>query len=197
MHILLIVCHPHLRSFTHAIAHQVKETLLSAGHSISVHDLYQEGFDPVLPYAEIVGESTNDLVNQHVNALTNADGLVIVHPNWWGKPPAMLAGWIDRVLRLNAAYSFPKGEEGGAPDGLLKLEAAIIFNTSNTTAQREKHVFGDPLENIWKNCVLQFCGVKQIIRQTFSVVVDSSLEERKVWLQQVQQTILTHFPGSK
>lgn len=109
----------------------------------------------------------------------------------------MLAGWIDRVLQVNAAYTFPKGGEGGPPIGLLKLKKAIIFNTSNTTHQREREVFGDPLEYIWKNCVLNFCGVEHVIRYTFSVMVDSTGEERKKWLEQVQQLMQENFPSPK
>lgn len=68
MEILLVICHPHQESFTHAIAHQVQQTLLSSHHLVEVHDLYQEGFDPVLPYSEIIGESTDVLVTQHLAA---------------------------------------------------------------------------------------------------------------------------------
>lgn len=195
MHVLLLICHPDPGSFTHALAQRVSQTLLANQHTCTLHDLYQEQFDPVLPYAELKGESSDALINQHIAELQGADGLVIVHPNWWGKPPAMLAGWIDRVLRVNAAYSFPKGQEGGPPIGLLRLKKALILNTSNTTLEREEGVFGDPLELIWKNCVLGFCGVDQVTRHTFRVVVDSSLDERAAWLAQVVRLTLASFPG--
>jgi hypothetical protein len=39
----------------------------------------------------------------------------------------------------------------GRESGLLKAKSAIVFNTSNTGTDREKKVFGDPLETIWKN----------------------------------------------
>jgi NAD(P)H dehydrogenase (quinone) len=40
---------------------------------------------------------------------------------------------------------------------LRLTRAAIILNTSNTDPEREKGVFGDPLETIWKNCVFGLC----------------------------------------
>jgi len=54
----------------------------------------------------------------------------VVHPNWWGQPPAILKGWIDRILRPGVAYQFLEGDAGeGVPVGLLKAETALIFNT--------------------------------------------------------------------
>jgi putative NADPH-quinone reductase len=194
MRILLIVCHPNKESFNHAIARRAAETLTANSHQVSVRDLYEEKFDPVIPYSEVTGDTVDEHVKEHIEELTKADGIVIVHPNWWGKPPAMLSGWIDRVMRMNAAYTFPKGEEGGAPIGLLKIQKALIFNTANTTPEREQTVFGDPLELIWKNCVHDFCGVKQVVRRTFTVVVDSTADDRIKWLREVETITRDNFP---
>jgi len=43
---------------------------------------------------------------------SEASGIVIVHPNWWGQPPAILKGWVDRVLRPGVAYEFTEGDQG-------------------------------------------------------------------------------------
>ena len=70
---------------------------------------------------------------------------MIVHPNWWGQPPAILKGWVDRVFRPGIAYRFVEGDAGeGVPIGLLKASAAVVFNTSNTPDARERFAFGDP-----------------------------------------------------
>lgn len=194
MNIQVILCHPHANSFNHAIANRVKLSLQINGHRFNFHDLYQEKFNPVITYDEIIGDSDDPLVNQHVDEIVVSEGIVVIHPNWWGKPPAMLSGWIDRVLRMNMAYTFEKGQEGGAPIGLLKLKKAVVINTSNTSTWREKNVFGDPLETIWKNCVFDFCGVNEVTRRTFSIVVDSSLEERENWLKETELLISSAFP---
>ena len=95
-------------------------------------------------------------VVRHCSEIASADGIIIVHPNWWGQPPAILKGWVDRVSRPGVAYRFLEGDGGeGVPVGLLKAETAIIFNTSNTPEEREATVFGDPLDNLWKACHLR------------------------------------------
>ena len=53
------------------------------------------------------------------------------------QPPAILKGWIDRVMRPGVAYEFLEGGSGkGVPNGLLKAKAALVFNTSNTPEDR-------------------------------------------------------------
>ncbi len=81
------------------------------------------------------------------------------------------------------AYPFLEGDNGeGVPIGLLRARTALVINTSNTAAEREQLAFGDPLEAIWKRCVFGLCGVTDVHRETFSVVVTSTPEQREEWL---------------
>ncbi|HII92830.1 MAG TPA: NAD(P)H-dependent oxidoreductase [Methanosarcina sp.] len=196
MNILVILGHPSKGSFNHAIANTVIETLASNGHEVLFHDLYEEKFDSILSGQEIPkGASLEGIITEHCNEISKAEGIVIVHPNWWGQPPAILKGWIDRVIRAGVAYEFKEGDDGeGIPIGLLKAETALVFNTSNTPRERELQVFGDPLEILWKNCVFDFCGVKNFHRKMFGVIVTSKFEERLGWLKEVKETVDMYFP---
>jgi putative NADPH-quinone reductase len=99
------------------------------------------------------------------------------------------------VLRPGVAYRFLEGDRGeGVPVGLLKAKAALVFNTSNTPREREMEAFGDPLERLWKDCIFSLCGVPVIHRRMFSVVVTSTDDERRRWLEEVQSTVLGAFP---
>jgi putative NADPH-quinone reductase len=135
------------------------------------------------------------MIARHCAEIAQADGIIIVHPNWWGMPPAILKGWVDRVIRPGVAYGFVAGDSGeGVPVGLLKARAALVFNTSNTEAEREQTVFGDPLETIWKNCIFDLCGVKRFERRMFGVVVTSTEQQRTEWLVETAQVIDEYFP---
>ncbi len=81
------------------------------------------------------------------------------------------------------------------PDGLLKARAAVIFNTSNTPPERERAVFGDPLELLWRNCVFRFCGVDTVIRRMFCTVAGSTPEERAAWLAEAETIVSSAFPA--
>jgi len=198
MNILVILAHPIPNSFNHAIAETVVAALEQLGHSGVFHDLYAEGFDPLLPSGEIFTDDIAPVVAEHCEQLADADGIILIHPNWWGMPPAILKGWVDRVIRPEVAYRFEEDDSGeGVPVGLLKAKAAVVINTSNTPEKREQEVFGDPLENLWKTCIFDLCGVKEFHRRNFTVVVTSTEEERKGWLEEVEGLIGRIFPADR
>lgn len=196
MKISVILAHPYENSFNHALYVTVLKTLKSNGHEVRAHDLYLEEFKPLIKGKELVnGETSDPLVIQHRKEIKEAEGIIIIHPNWWGQPPAILKGWTDRVLRSGVAYEFDDDDDGsGVPRGLLKAKSALVFNTSNTPEKREMGIFGDPLERIWKDCVFDFCGITQFYRKMFRVVASSTFEERKNWLDEVKIILNEYFP---
>jgi NAD(P)H dehydrogenase (quinone) len=197
MRISVILAHPDDGSFNHAIVRTAVKQLEGNGHKVFFHDLYKEKFDPLLTRDEIPKDAPlPEAITEHCRQIAKAEGIIIVHPNWWGQPPSILKGWVDRVIRPGVAYEFLDGDSGeGVPNGLLKAQAAIVFNTSNTEAEREENVFGDPLETIWKNCIFGLCGVTNFYRRTFSIVVTSTEAQRKEWLETVRSDVDTLFPG--
>jgi putative NADPH-quinone reductase len=197
MNVLVVLAHPDPGSFNHAIAGAAAAALGRLGHAVVLRDLYAEGFDPVLGREEIPRDAAlPPAIRRHCDELASADGIVVVHPDWWGQPPAILKGWIDRVVRPGVAYAFEEGDGGeGVPIGLLRARTAVVLNTSNTPAQREREVFGDPLEAIWKRCVFDLCGVRDVRRRTFGVVVTSTAEERRGWLGEVEEMVRAAFPA--
>jgi len=194
MRISVILAHPDPLSFNHAIAYKVFEVLKLKDHDVFFHDLYKEKFDPLLTRIEIAKDA--DLpaaIRQHCEEISKADGIVIVHPNWWGQPPAILKGWVDRVIRPGVAYEFLEGDAGeGVPSGLLQAKAVFVYNTSNTESERETKIFGDPLATIWKNCIFGLCGIANFRRRMFNVMVTSSKTQRKKWLDLVGRD-MDHF----
>ncbi len=195
MKISVIYAHPYEKSFNAAIAETAVAQLKSNGHTVMFHDLYKEGFDPVVTGKELSGEKCDDeLVLRHQQEIRETDGIIIIHPNWWGQPPAILKGWVDRVLWVNVAYAFVDGDTSGIPIGLLKAKAALVFNTSNTPEERENTVFGDPLQRIWKDCILNYCGVTVFDRVMFRVIDESTENERASWLNEVRDMVIKYFP---
>jgi putative NADPH-quinone reductase len=188
---LIVISHPDEASFNHAIAGTSAAALEALGFTTHLCDLYADGFDPVITKAEIRGRPTEDALTKHyIGLLASAEVLVVVHPNCWGAPPAMMKGWMDRVFTEGSAYAFEKSsDQGDAPQGLLRTPIAIVFNTSNTREDRERTEFGDPLERIWKDCLLRYCGIRKTIRRVFRIIATSSLGDREKWLSEVRRTI--------
>jgi NAD(P)H dehydrogenase (quinone) len=105
-----------------------------------------------------------------------------------------MKGWVDRVFRPGVAYRFQENDNGeGIPVGLLKARAVLILNTSNTPEERERTVFGDPLDALWRRCIFDLCGVREIHRRMFGVIVTSTVEQRREWLNETRQTAARLF----
>ncbi len=191
----VILAHPHPGSFNHALAQTACQALLRVGQEVRFHDLYAEGFPPLLNASELGRDAPLDpVIAGHCREIAEAAGIVVVHPNWWGMPPAVLAGWVDRVLRPGVAYEFLEGDGGeGVPCGLLKAKAAVVLNTANTAREREALVFGDPLERIWKDCVFGLCGVTDVRRRMFETVVTSDASLRQAWLDEAASLVAQTF----
>ncbi len=197
MKISVILGHPKKGSFNHAIADKVIQTLLGNGYKVTFHDLYNENFNPILPWEEIIkGGELDPIVQAHCQEIVEAEGIIIIHPNWWGQPPAILKGWVDRVFRSRVAYRFVENDKGEVVSkGLLKAKAALVFNTSNTPKEREQNVFGDPLEGLWNKCIFELCGIQKFYRKMYGEMITSSLEQRKEWLEDVEKVVNNYFPG--
>jgi NAD(P)H dehydrogenase (quinone) len=186
MKALIVLGHPAPGSFNHALAETIRQTWEGAGCDVTFHDLAADGFDPRMTASEAREGATKDpIIQRHIADLCTADLLAVVHPNTWGAPPAIMKGWIDRVFAENAAYGFEKGaDQGSAPVGLLKIKSALVINTGNTPLDRERDHFHDPLDAIWRTCILGFCGVPHITRRLFGVIATSTDADRKAWLAQ-------------
>jgi NAD(P)H dehydrogenase (quinone) len=188
MKVTVILARPGTESFNHAVAGAVIEILNKNGHEVAFHDLYKEKFPPILPAHEIPrGAALPRIVSRHCSEISKADGIIIIHPNWWGQPPAILKGWVDRVLRPGVAYTFAEGDSGeGELIGLLKAGVVLVFNTSNTPVERELNLYGDPLETLWKNNMFISCGAKSFHRKNFGVIVTSTMKQRQEWLKEAK-----------
>lgn len=188
---LVVVCHPEPRSFNHAVARRVCETLASAGWAPRFHDLYAERFDPVLAAGELRrGLSLDPLVQAHANDLEACAGLVLVHPDWWGGPPAVLKGWVDRVFRPGLAYEH-EGEEFMRKQarGLLGGKRALVFATTDSPARPAA------LEAFWREGVFAFCGLDRNEVHVLAGLRDSSAADRAAWLHRVDGVVGAFFAG--
>ena len=199
MNVYVVLAHPGSHSLNHAIARTVVDQLRRNGHQVVFHDLYDEHFDPILTDGEITGRTPlPPEIERHSQEVAAAEGFVVIHPNWWGQPPAILKGWIDRVLRDGVAYQFvemPGSPPGiGTPRGMLKAKVAVVFNTGNTPRDREIREFGDPLEQIWGPDIFQFCEIKTFHRESFTGVITASEDQRRQWLLAVQEIVDRYFP---
>ncbi len=78
---------------------------------------------------------------------------------------------------------------------ILAVSRRRILNTTDTPLDRERTEFGDPLETIWRRCILRYCGVQTVVRRTYGVVVTSTPEVRRGWLDDTAAQTRALFPA--
>jgi putative NADPH-quinone reductase len=178
--ILLIVSHPNPGSLNHAAADAITTALSEEGHVVHYHDLYQEHFEPVLENEEIARRfSFDEIFTRYVRELRDAPGLVLLYPDWWGMPPAILKGWIDRLFRPGLAFDFEGPEflpKEKVP--LLSGKRALVVTTTNETNPLSQ----EAMYSLWRERVFGYVGINQVSFKTFYNVRESSGRQRKAWL---------------
>ncbi len=190
--VLVILAHPDAKnSFNGAIAQRTIDALATQGYEPVFRDLYAEGFDPIMTLAETKESSSAAplAMQKEMQAVKECAGMVFIHPNWWGAPPAILLGWIDRVLRNGFAYGFTEsGPWQGLSDKLVQ-----VFTTSNTPREYEISAYGDPLEKFWGTLVFGVVGSSSFERRNFEQIIMSDDAQRKGWLNDVESIIRRRF----
>jgi NAD(P)H dehydrogenase (quinone) len=103
----VILAHPDADSFNAAAARAWCEAAEALGHDAVLRDLYRLGFDPVLKSSEQPRPDrfamSNDVAAE-LAVIGKADVFVLVYPIWFGAPPAILKGYIERVLGAGFSY---------------------------------------------------------------------------------------------
>lgn len=129
----LVFANPRRDSFDGQIVDAYVETATRLGQEVIVRDLYAMKFDPVLQEDERPGYGDGTVapdVAAELELLESAQILVLVYPIWFALPPAMLKGYVDRVL--GARYSF-RDVQAQAGHPALKGKPMLTFSTSGTS----------------------------------------------------------------
>lgn len=127
---VVVLCHPSTGSFNHAIATAYCDTVRWCGQEIVLRDLYDMRFDPVLKAVERPGpEHPHPLrdVADEIEIIRRSDVLVLIYPIWFGSAPAMLKGYVDRVLGTGVV---PAAIQERAPTSLFGERQLVSFTTS-------------------------------------------------------------------
>ena len=182
---LLILGHPDPDSFNAALADAYADAALTAGRELRRIDLHAQRFDPIL-HGAYRGEQALEPDLQAAQAdILWAEEIVWVYPVWWGGLPALLKGFLDRVLLPGFAYKFHQGHRSW--DKLLKGRHARIVVTLDTPGWYDRLAYGRPAWRQMKHTILQFCGMKLLSTTTFAPIATSKPEQRERWLAEVRR----------
>lgn len=158
--VLIVYCHPKEGAFASVVRDTVIARLDAAGAQTRLRDLYAEGFQPVLTTSEWSGyldaPANRAPVEAHVADLEWCNTLIFIYPTWWHGLPAMMKGWLDRVLLPDVAFLLPKTEGKPIRPGLHHIKRMGVFTT-----------FG---ASWWLTCLMGAPGRRTLIRGVGSLL---------------------------
>ena len=154
MNVFVVSAHPEPKSFNTAMRDQTVEVLRADGHEVVVSDLYEMDFNPIASAADFGAPTNPDYlvyaleqrngvktgsiapdIAAELEKLFWCDLLVLNFPLFWFSTPAILKGWIDRVLVSGRTYGGKRFYENG---GLAGRRAVV-----NLSLGGREHMFGE------------------------------------------------------
>jgi len=191
MRALVVFCHPKTDSFNAAVLETIVNKLHDAGAEIRISDLYRSAFQPVLSGSDLdryLNCAENcDPVAEEVAKVNWCDTLIFVYPTWWYGLPAMLKGWLDRVLLPGVAFHMPDESSPDIRPGLRHITRLGVFTTCGASLGLTT-LIGAPGKRTLQRGVGFLCAPR--CRKSFAAhyLMDSSTEKtRAVHLARVEK----------
>ena len=190
----IVYAHPWDGSYNHAILTSITEKLETKREPFQVIDLYKDGFNPVFTAEELKhfhkGETPYSLVKDYQEKLKQSTELVFIFPVWWWDLPAMLKGFIDKVML--SGFAFIEDQNTGTLKGLLtNIKKTTVISTSTTDKEYIESEAGNAIQSVFINRTLADLGLKNESTKWihFSRVNLTTDEKRKQFLKEISQII--------
>lgn len=191
MKTLIVYNHPYEGSFCHAILEKAVEGAKLKGE-VDVIDLDNDKFNPVMSKEDLLGFIKHNMVDEkakdYAKRIQEADNLVLIFPIWWELMPAMMKGFIDKVVFPGSFYEYTKsgyGMETLVPN----LKKVTVITTMNTPKLIYRLIYGNALKNALVKGTFKKAGIKNVEWLSFNMVKASTPEKRSSWLETVKRKI--------
>ena len=181
--LLLINGHPDSESYNNALADAYQKGAAAAGYALDRIDIRSLKFDPNLQFGYRKRTELEPDLLRAQELIKQADRLVWVYPVWWGSVPAIMKGFLDRVLL--PGFAFKKKENSVWWDKYLTGKSARLISTMDQPSWYYRFVYSRPSYHAMKQLTMQFTGVKKVRATTIGPIRNSSDAFREKWLRKV------------
>ena len=191
---LIIYAHHRENSLNNAILNRIGDVYKNHGHQITVRNLYETGFNPVLTAEDLASNQKGMLpedIKKEQAFLKEADIISFVYPVWWTGFPAIMKGYFDRVLLYGFAYSF--GEKG--LEKLLTGKKALLFSTHGLPAGVYEPDMYKALNLTSNTGVMEFCGIEVLNHEYFASATSVDENTRLSYLRRVEEIAEKYHNG--
>ncbi len=183
MNILVVFTHPNSKNSLCSSFLESTMTGLSNNKrvkNVEVLDLYKDNFNPVLVFNDDF--KRRDMhksmeMEKYREQVVKADKIIYIYPIWWGRPPAMLLGYIDKLFATNFAFKYSKGKI--LPEGLLKGKEVMCISTMKGPTGYLKLFMGNVHKILMKKVLFNFVGINKVKFYEFGSMENSGGQQKK------------------
>lgn len=183
--ILIINGHPDAESYNYALSDAYKKGAAKAGAEIQQINIRELDFNPNLQFGYRKRTELEPDLLEAQNKLKWADHLVWIYPVWWGSVPAMMKGFLDRVML--PGFAFNKRENSLWWDKCFTGKTARIICTLDQPEWYYRLVYRSPSHHAMKRVTLNYIGVKKVRITAIGPIRLSKEEFRAKWLKKVEK----------
>jgi NAD(P)H dehydrogenase (quinone) len=190
MHITIVFAHPWHGSFNKAILDAVTQELDKLEKAYQIIDLNKDGFNPVMKESELAvyskGQSVDPLVLKYQSMLDETNELIFIFPIWWYNIPAILKGFIDKVMLKDFAYT----ERPNSLKGKLKhITKTTIFTTSEAPTIYVNLIKGNPIKGVFIKGALNGVGLRNIRWYNNGMTTSGTRKKKEKYLEKVKRAL--------
>ena len=192
---LIVVAHPSTDSYCHALAGRAEAGLIAAGHEVVVLDLYAQGVRVAMSKEEreaYHGESPiiDPVIAEHAALVQRAEAMVFVYPTWWSGLPAILKGWLERVMVPGVGFVLDERTNKVRP-GLGQMRRLVGISTYGSP-HRYVRLVNDNGRRILTRALRVSCGPRVRTSWLGLYAIDtSSPAQRQAFLADVEKKMAT------
>ena len=182
--IMIVVGHPQTNTFCEALGNAYKEAADAAGHQAQLFPLATLTFDPILRNGYRMVQPLEPDLQKAYDALAACDHLVLIFPLWCGDMPALLKGFIERILQPDLIAR--ADTENAMNWSIFSNKTARIVMTMGMPVSIYRWWYrGHALKLLTRN-ILNFIGIKPVKHTLFGMLGTSKPETRNRWVDQIR-----------
>jgi putative NADPH-quinone reductase len=190
---LIVVAHPSTDSYCNALADRAVSGLRAGGHEVAVLDLYALGFRAAMTADEreaYHGDTPilDPMVAEHAELVQRAEAIVFVYPTWWSGLPAILKGWLERVMVPGVGFVLDERTNKVRP-GLRQMRRLVGISTYGSPTWYVRLV-NDNGRRIITRALRMSCGLRVRTSWLGLYAIDTSTAaERDEFLARVEREL--------
>lgn len=182
--VAIIVGNPQTDSYSEALGQAYKRGAQSGGHEAHLYLLANMQFDAILREGYRRLQPLEPELSAARDAILDCNHIVIIFPLWCGDMPAILKGFIERVLQPDLLSIQASG--GAADWKVFKGRSARIIMTMGMPGWFYRCYFGAHALKLLKRNILEFIGIAPVHSTIYGMIAAVDDAKRQQWLREVE-----------